>query len=108
MLCEATYTDIGLATVLAEKYSSKVYVQRYEDFVIDPYKTLDNLLEFLELLPEPVMDIYLETHTGKSRHTIWFLDKNSSVQLLLFSVLIVILVGFPTGIIVEFCRCLLH
>ena len=70
MLCEATYTDISLATVLAEKYSSKVYVQRYEDFVIDPYKTLDNLLEFLELLPEPVMDIYLETHTGKSRHTI--------------------------------------
>ena len=70
MLCEATYTDISLATVLAEKYPSKVYVQRYEDFVIDSYKTLDNLLIFLQLPPEPVMDIYLETHTGKSRHNI--------------------------------------
>ena len=70
MLCEATYTDISLATVLAEKYPSKVYVQRYEDFVIDSYKTLDNLLNFLQLPPEPVMDIYLETHTGKSRHNI--------------------------------------
>ena len=70
MLCEATYADISLATVLAEKYPSNVYVQRYEDFVMDPYKTLDDLLNFLELPPEPAMDIYLETHTGKSRHNI--------------------------------------
>ena len=72
MLCEATYTDVSLAAVLAEKYPSKVYIQRYEDFVVDPYGVLDNLVKFLELSPEPVMDIFLETHTGKSRHKIWF------------------------------------
>ena len=70
MLCEATYTDVSLAAVLAEKYPSKVYIQRYEDFVVDPYGALDNLVKFLELSHEPVMDIFLETHTGKSRHNI--------------------------------------
>ena len=78
MLCEATYTDVSFATVLAEKYPSKVYVVRYEDFIINPYGSLDDLLNFLELPPEPVMELYLETHIGKSRHTIQFDIKNSS------------------------------
>ena len=84
MLCEASYTDISLATVLAEKYPSKVYIQRYEDFVIDPYGVLDDLLKFLELPSEPVMDIYLENHTGKSRHNIQFDLKSALINISLY------------------------
>ena len=44
-----------------------MFLLRYEDLVITPYATLDILLNFLELPPEPCMDAYLENHVGKKR-----------------------------------------
>ena len=58
---------MSFAFDLAEKYPSQVFLLRYEDLVENPYKTLDILLNFLELPSEPYLDTYLETHTGISR-----------------------------------------
>ena len=66
-MCEAVETDVKFASILAKKYPTKVFLLRYEDFVLKPYRTLDVVLNFLELLPEPCMDTYLETHTGITR-----------------------------------------
>ena len=62
-LCEAVHNDVSFASVLAEKYPSNVFLLRYEDFILDPSGTLDILLNFLELPPEPSMDAYLEART---------------------------------------------
>ena len=62
-LCEAVHNDVSFASVLAEKYPSNVFLLRYEDFILDPSGTLDILLNFLELPPEPSMDAYLEAGT---------------------------------------------
>ena len=66
-MCEAVEADVNFASLLAEKYPTKVFLLRYEDIVHKPYKTLDIVLNFLELPPEPCMDTYLETHTGITR-----------------------------------------
>ena len=66
-MCEAVETDVKFASILAKKYPTKVFLLRYEDFALKPYRTLDVVLNFLELLPEPCMDTYLETHTGITR-----------------------------------------
>ena len=66
-LCDAIDADVSYASSLAKKYPSNVFLLRYEDLVITPYATLDILLNFLELPPEPCMDAYLENHVGKKR-----------------------------------------
>ena len=66
-LCEAVDNDVSFASNLAEKYPSNVFLQRYEDLVLNPYGTLDILLNFLELPPEPSMDAHLQNITGVKR-----------------------------------------
>ena len=61
MLCEAVQTDVSFAFALAEKYPTQVFLLRYEDLVENPYRTLDILLKFLELPPEPYLDTYLDS-----------------------------------------------
>lgn len=36
---------------------------RYEDLSLEPYETMDNILQFLELEPSPLIDKFLESHT---------------------------------------------
>ena len=36
---------------------------RYEDLSLEPYETMDNILQFLGLEPSPLIDKFLESHT---------------------------------------------
>ena len=66
-LCDDVHNDVSFASILAKKYPSNVFLLRYEDFVHNPYGTLDILLNFLELPPDPSMDAHLEVNTRMTR-----------------------------------------
>ena len=63
-------TDVSNVPFLEEKHPSKIYLLRYEDFITNAYRTMDKLLHFLEIPPEPIMDLFLESHMGRLRHNI--------------------------------------
>ena len=42
---------------------------RYEDMSVDPFKTTDKLLEFLNLAPNKLIESFLERHTQTVRNT---------------------------------------
>ena len=51
-----------------KKYSKKIILLRYEDFCLDPYGTLDRLVDFLNYKPIPkLIDNHVEFHTGRTR-----------------------------------------
>ena len=43
--------------------TDKIYMVRYEDLSLEPYETMDNILQFLGLEPSPLIDKFLESHT---------------------------------------------
>ena len=90
-MCEAVEADVKFASILAKKYPTKVFLLRYEDFVLKPYRTLDVVLNFLELLPEPCMDTYLETHTGITRQKLLANMTKNTYYLLIISMLFIMI-----------------
>ena len=90
-LCEAVEADVQFASLLAKRYPTKVFLLRYEDFVLKPYRTLDVVLNFLELLPEPCMDTYLETHTGITRQKLLANMTKNTYYLLIISMLFIMI-----------------
>ena len=42
---------------------------RYEDLSIDPFRTTDNLLKFLDLSPNKLIDRFIEKHTQAYRNS---------------------------------------
>lgn len=67
-VCEDLDSDIENSWNLGKKYGNRIILIRYEDLSIQPYKTVDRLINFLDLPPQPdFIDTYLETHTGQLR-----------------------------------------
>ena len=51
-----------------KKYSKKIILLRYEDFCLDPYGTLDRLVDFLNYKPIPkLINNHVEFHMGRTR-----------------------------------------
>ena len=56
------------ALQLGKQFPNRVILVRYEDLSMNPYETVDKLIDFLNLPPKPkLMDKYLESHTGQYR-----------------------------------------
>ena len=67
-VCEDLDSDVDNAFNLGKNYGNHVILIRYEDLSMQPYKTMDKLIKFLELPDQPeFIDTYLKTHTGQLR-----------------------------------------
>ena len=52
---------------LGRKYPQNIYLLRYEDLCLNPYDTVDKLLNFLNYKPIPeLIDHYITSHIGKT------------------------------------------
>ena len=52
---------------LGRKYPQNIYLLRYEDLCLNPYETVDKLLNFLNYKPIPeLIDHYITSHFGKT------------------------------------------
>ena len=67
-VCEDLDSDVDNAFNLGKNYGNHIILIRYEDLSMQPYKTMDKLIKFLELPDQPeFIDTYLKTHTGQLR-----------------------------------------
>ena len=60
--------DYNTANDLAKKFPDRILFLRYETLTYHPYATLDVLYGFLNLKPEPKLDEYLTSRTGRFRN----------------------------------------
>ena len=68
-VCSDLDSDISSALRLGENYANRILLIRYEDLSIRPYQTVDKIINFLDLPPQPeFIDTYLKTHTGQLRY----------------------------------------
>ena len=49
------------------RYPGRVHLIRYEDLSTEPFDVVDELFDFLDLPPSPLIDHYIETHTNSVR-----------------------------------------
>ena len=56
----------------------KFHLIRYEDLSIDPFRTTDSLLKFLDLSPNKLIDRFIEKHTQTHRNSKRFFVKSMS------------------------------
>ena len=62
------YVNNFSAKKLGNKYSKNIILLRYEDFCLDPYGTVDKLINFLNYEPIPeLIEQFLQAYTGKTR-----------------------------------------
>ena len=67
-MCSDLDSDVTFANELAQQFSNRITMIRYEDLSTKPYQTVDKLINFLDLPPNSkFIDSYLESHTGKLR-----------------------------------------
>jgi len=67
-VCNDLDSDVASALKLGENYANRILLIRYEDLSIRPYQTVDKIINFLDLPPQPeFIDTYLKTHTGQLR-----------------------------------------
>ena len=70
-VCNDLDSDVASALKLGENYANRILLIRYEDLSIRPYQTVDKILNFLDLPPQPeFIDTYLKTHTGQLRYDV--------------------------------------
>lgn len=68
-VCNDLDSDVASALKLGENYANRILLIRYEDLSIRPYQTVDKIINFLDLPPQPdFIDTYLKTHTGQLRY----------------------------------------
>jgi len=68
-MCSDLDSDVTFANELAQQFSNRITMIRYEDLSTKPYQTVDKLINFLDLPPNSkFIDSYLESHTGKLRY----------------------------------------
>ena len=68
-MCSDMDSDVTFANELAQEFSNRITMIRYEDLSTKPYQTVDKLINFLDLPPNSkFIDSYLESHTGKLRY----------------------------------------
>ena len=79
-VCEDLDNDVEYAWNLGQKYSNRIILIRYEDLSMQPYTTVDRMINFLDLPPQPdFIDSYLESHTGKLRYVLEFITFSFSL-----------------------------
>jgi hypothetical protein len=67
-VCKNLDSDASAALSIGDKYPKRLLLIRYEDLSINPYDTVEKIIEFLDIPPRPeYIDKYLATHTGKER-----------------------------------------
>jgi len=66
-VCKDLQSDVLAAFELKKKYPDHIHLIRYEDLSMDPFETVDNLLQFLDLSPNKLIENYIEEHTQTSR-----------------------------------------
>ena len=72
-VCNDLDSDVASALKLGENYANRILLIRYEDLSIRPYQTVDKIINFLDLPPQPdFIDTYLKTHTGQLRYDVKF------------------------------------
>ena len=68
-VCNDLDSDVVSTLKLGENYANRILLIRYEDLSIWPYQTVDKIINFLDLPPQPeFIDNYLKTHTGQLRY----------------------------------------
>lgn len=63
LLCADLVSDYSAASRLTEKYPDRFLAMRYEDLSLDPYKMVNQLLNFYGLDFHPNVRFFLDTHT---------------------------------------------
>jgi hypothetical protein len=58
-LCNDIMDDYNTANNLVTEFPDQILFLRYETLTYHPYKTLDVLFDFLNLIPDPKLDEYL-------------------------------------------------
>ena len=59
VLCNDIMDDYNTANNLVMEFPDQILFLRYETLTYHPYKTLDVLFDFLNLIPDPKLDEYL-------------------------------------------------
>ena len=59
VLCYDIMDDYNTANNLVTEFPDQILFLRYETLTYHPYKTLDVLSDFLNLIPDPKLDEYL-------------------------------------------------
>ena len=57
-----------LAPYLSHFILGKIHLIRYEDLSLDPFNSTDNLLRFLDLPPNRLIENFIEEHTMITRN----------------------------------------
>ena len=67
-ICDNLLDDFLNAKAYASMYPKRILLVRYEDLSLEPYNTLDKIMDFLELPSAPeFLDSFLASHTGRFR-----------------------------------------
>lgn len=76
VMCKDLFSDVRYANELNEKYPNRLLLVRYEDLSMEPYHTVDKMINFLNLPQErQFLDPYLVTHTGQKRSETEWMEK---------------------------------